>query len=135
MPYMVIEIEGIGPAYADALKAAGITNTGHLLTRCCTGAGRVDVAAKTGLDISLLLEWANMADMMRIKGIGGQYAELLAIAGVDTLRALAARHADELTRALAEANAARKLVRQIPTEPQVARWIAHAKAMDARISH
>jgi predicted flap endonuclease-1-like 5' DNA nuclease len=135
MSYKITDIEGIGPARAETLATAGITTTDHLLDQCADAKGRAAVSEKTGISTAQLLKWANMADLMRISGVGGEYSELLEAAGVDTVKELKHRRADNLTAKMAEVNAEKKLVRAVPTEVAVTKWIEQAKAMEARISH
>jgi predicted flap endonuclease-1-like 5' DNA nuclease len=135
MSYRILEIEGIGPAYASKLAKSGITRTRHLLEQCASAKGRRAVAETTGLDESQLLKWVNMADLMRISGVGEEYSELLEAAGVDTVKELKQRRADNLTAKMEQVNAARKLVRQRPSVKQVTKWIEQAKSLPALISH
>ena len=88
MSYKIQEIEGIGPVYAEKLAAADIDTTEELLKLCCDARGRKTTAEKTGVSESQLLKWANMADLMRISGIGSEFSELLEAAGVDTVNGL-----------------------------------------------
>lgn len=135
MRYTIQEIEGIGPTYGSKLAQAGITNTRQLLDRCGGAKGRREVAARTGLDESQLLKWANMADLMRISGIGKQFAELLEAAGVDTVKELRNRNGVNLTTKMKEVNAAKKLTRGTPSMRQVSAWIDQAKTLPPAISH
>ena len=135
MNYPIEEIEGIGPVYGKKLSAAGITNTKLLLDRCASAKGRREVAGATGLDDGQLLKWANLADLMRISGIGKQFSELLEAAGVDTVKELRNRRADNLTAKMAEVNAAKKLTRSTPSEKQVTRWVEQAKSLPPVITH
>ena len=135
MAYKITEIEGIGPTYGEKLGGAGITTTDHLLAQCGSRKGRKDTADKTGLTEAQLLKWANMADLMRISGVGEEYSELLEAAGVDTVKELKMRRADNLAAKMTEVNATRKLVRQAPSESQVAKWVEQAKTMEPMISH
>jgi predicted flap endonuclease-1-like 5' DNA nuclease len=135
MAYRIQEIEGIGPTFGAKLEAAGITNTDHLLKEYGSRKGRKATAEKTGLDDSKLLKWANMADLMRISGVGEEYAELLEAAGVDTIKELKMRRADNPTAKMVEVNTAKKLVRQVPSEAQVTKWVDQAKTLDPMISH
>jgi len=135
MNYRIQEIEGIGPAYAAKLAKSGITGTKHLLEQCASAKGRRLVAQATGLDEPQLLKWVNMADLMRISGVGEEYSELLEAAGVDTVKELKQRRADNLTARMEEVNAARKLIRQRPSAKQVARWIEQAKSLPALVMH
>jgi predicted flap endonuclease-1-like 5' DNA nuclease len=135
MSYPIRKIEGIGPVFADKLAAVGITNTRRLLERCCAAKGRRAVAKDSGLDEGQLLKWANMADLMRVSGIGEEYSELLEAAGVDTVKELKLRRADNLRAKMAEVNATRELTRQLPSEKQVASWVEQASSMDPLITH
>jgi predicted flap endonuclease-1-like 5' DNA nuclease len=127
--YKVIEIEGIGTVYEQKLHAAGIKTTDHLLAACKDAKGRKTLAAATGVDESKLLKWANRADLMRIRGIGKQFAELLEAAGVDTVKELRTRNATSLTAKLAQVNQDKKLCGAMPSEPSVAEWITQAKSL------
>jgi predicted flap endonuclease-1-like 5' DNA nuclease len=129
------DIEGIGPAYAEKLKAAGIGSIEKFLGICCTKKGRVDVAAKTGIDDARILKFANHADLMRIKGVGGEYAELLEAAGVDSVPELGQRKPENLHAKMVEVNAQKKLVRQVAAASQVGRWVAEAKTLGRVVTH
>jgi len=117
------------------LKAAGVRSTGRLLESARTVKGRKQLAEKTGIDVKQLLCWANVADRMRIRGISKEYAELLQAAGVDTVRELKYRNPAKLAQAMAEANRRRKLVRLLPSQGSVARWIEDAKKLPLKISY
>ena len=135
MKYKIEEIEGIGPTYGATLKAAGVADTETLLARCAARKGRAELAKETGLDEARLLKWANMADLMRISGVGEEYSELLEAAGVDTVKELQHRKADNLAARMAEVNAAKKLTRVVPAASQVAKWIEQAKSLPPIISY
>jgi len=135
MAYKIDEIEGIGPAYAEKLSAAGIATTDDLLDKCCTPAGRADVAEKTGMGESTILKWTNMADLMRISGIGPQFSELLKGAGVDTVKELRNRNADNLAETMEKVNDEKKLARTSPPAATVSKWVDAAKAMDPKITY
>ena len=115
MSYSINDIAGIGPDYAERLRAVGIRTTARLLDAARNPKGRKQLATKTGLDEKRILGWANLADRMRIKGVGEDYAGLLQAAGVDTVKELKYRNPAKLARAMAEANAKRKLVRVLPS--------------------
>jgi len=120
------EIEGIGAAYDAKLKAAGIQSVEALLKACTTKEGRAELAKKADIAEALILKWANHADLMRIKGIGGQYSELLEAAGVDTVPELARRKAENLVKKMQEVNEAKPIVRLLPVQKQVEKWILQA---------
>ncbi|MCA9754900.1 MAG: DUF4332 domain-containing protein [Candidatus Eisenbacteria bacterium] len=135
MSYKIEEIEGIGPAYGEKLTAAGIKTTDDLLTNCGSESGRKKTATSTGLSEGQLLKWANMADMMRIKGIGPQFAELLEASGVDTVKELRTRNAENLATKMAEVNEVKNLTNAVPAMATITGWIDQAKTMDPKISH
>jgi len=134
MPRLEI-IEGIGPVYAAKLREAGIATTEALLKKGASRQGRQELAARTGLSEGQILEWVNHADLFRIKGIGPEYADLLEAAGVDTVPELAQRNPDNLYQKLIEVNAAKKLVRRLPTLDMVKDWVAQAKALPRVIEY
>ena len=126
----IINIEGIGPHYKQALKEkAGITETEALLEACATPTQRTELATRTGISRKLILEWANLADLFRIKGVGEEYSDLLEEAGVDTVVELAQRNPENLYAALREVNDRKLLVRRLPSLWQVQDWVAQAKKL------
>ena len=127
--YPIAKIEGIGPVYAEKLKAVGISNTKTYLERAKDPAGRKALENDTCIEHARILKWANMADLMRINGVGEEYSELLEAAGVDTVKELRNRNAANLTKAMKEANDAKKLVRQVPALSNVEKWVAQAKEL------
>lgn len=135
MSYKIEEIEGIGPAYAEKLAAADIKTTDDLLKLCCDAKGRKSTAGTTGVSEGQLLKWANMADLMRISGVGSEYSELLEAAGVDTVKELRNRNAENLAAKMAEVNETKKLTRTVPSEKVVAGWVDQARSLDPLITH
>lgn len=135
MSYPIEEIEGIGATYADKLRAAGIDKTEQLLDACATPKGRAGTAAKTDIAEGHLLRWTNMADLMRLKGVGKQYSELLEAAGVDTVKELKHRNAANLAAKMKEVNDAKNVSGSAPSEEMVAGWIAQAKDLPAKIEY
>ena len=135
MSYPITDIHGIEADVATALKKAGIRTTGRLLDSAAKPKDRKSLAEKTGLSEKNILCWANMADRMRIKGVGEDYAALLQAAGVDTVKELKYRNPARLAKAMAEANSKRKLVRVLPSDQAVVRWIEHAKKLQLKIKY
>ncbi|MCB9944407.1 MAG: DUF4332 domain-containing protein [Geminicoccaceae bacterium] len=135
MSQKIEHIEGIGESYGARLRAAGITTTRALLKACADRKGRKALAGETGLDEGRLLKWANMADLMRIKGIGKQFSELLEAAGVDTVKELRTRNAENLAAKMAEVNEQKKLTRAVPAEKMVAGWVEQAKQLPPAITY
>lgn len=133
MAYRIEEIEGIGASYAAKLAKAGILTTGDLLGKCATPTGRDAVSRSTGISGRLILAWANKADLLRVKGIGAQYSELLEAAGVGTVKDLRTRVAEHLAARIKAVNMKKRLVRQVPSQAQVETWIATAKKLACRM--
>jgi PAS domain S-box-containing protein len=121
------KIEGIGPVYARKLLEVGVKYTDDLLNQGKSRKGREELVEKSGISSLLILKWVNMADLMRIHGIGEEYSELLERAGVDTVKELRNRNPYNLYEALANANEAHKLVRRLPTISDVEGWVKEAK--------
>jgi predicted flap endonuclease-1-like 5' DNA nuclease len=131
----LLDVEGIGPAYAQKLKDAGIGSTDALLMAGATPKGRQELEEKTGIAHSLILEWVNHVDLFRIKGVHEEYSDLLEEAGVDTVPELAQRNPGNLYEALVKTNQEKELVRKMPTSKQVADWVDQAKKLPRMISY
>ncbi len=131
----IVDVEGIGPGYAEKLEAVGIHTTDDLLMAGASSGGRERVAAQTGISGKLILEWVNHVDLMRIDGVGAEYADLLEAAGVDSCAELSHRSAKNLAETFQELDAARNTVRDIPGEAVIQRWIDQAKDLDKVVTH
>lgn len=128
-------VEGIGEVYSQKLRDAGIETTDALLEEGASPAGRKSIAEKTGISGKLVLEWVNLADLFRIKGVSEEYADLLEEAGVDTVPELAQRNPENLYQKLKETNVAKKLVRRLPGQADVAGWVEQAKVLPRVIEY
>jgi predicted flap endonuclease-1-like 5' DNA nuclease len=122
----IMEVEGIGAEFARKLKDAGIDTVEELLREGATPGGRSSIARRAGVDESRVLEWVNRADLMRVKGVGSEFSDLLEAAGVDTVRELAQRNAQNLYAKLTEVNEAKRLVRRVPSPGEVEDWVRQA---------
>lgn len=131
----IIDVEGIGPVYAQKLRAAGIATAEALLTKGATCAGREQIAKATRISPRRILRWVNHVDLFRINGVQKQYAELLEAAGVDTVPELSKRVPGHLLPALAAVNEKKNLVRRLPTADQVAQWINEAKSLPRVVTY
>lgn len=135
MSKSIKDIEGIGPKYAELLKQAGISTTEKLLEAGSTRAGRKALAEKTAISEKMILTWVNMSDLFRINGIAGQFAELLEGAGVDTVKELRNRNAENLVTKMAEVNNEKKLCKVSPGLTVVIKWIDQAKNLPPMVSY
>jgi predicted RecB family nuclease len=135
MSYSISAIEDIGADETEALKSVGIRTTEKLLEAAKSPKGRKLLAAQTELNEKRLLRWANIADKLRIRGMGREYAGLLCEVGVDTVKELRYRNPARLAKSMAEANKRRKLVRFLPSEKLVRRWVEHARRLPQKITY
>lgn len=131
----VAEIEGIGRANAALLSKAGIDTLEGLLEKGRTREGRRQIVAASGCSDKQVLRWVNMADLFRIEGVGQEYSDLLEAAGVDTVKELGHRVPENLVGTMTKVNEQRKLVRKLPTQAQVTRWVEQAKKLPAVVEH
>ena len=135
MNYKIVDVEGIGAVYAEKLIAAGIESTEALLEKCAKPAGRAALAEATGISPKLILTWANHTDLMRINGVGPQFSELLEAAGVDTVKELRNRNAENLAAKVLEINNQKKLVRRVPVLKEIIKMIEQAKELPPMMTY
>ncbi len=135
MAYKIEEIEGIGEAYAAKLKEAGVATTEALLEKAATKKGREQLAEETGISEKLILKWANHADLFRIKGVAGQFAELLEAGGVDTVKEFRHRVAANLQPKLVEINEQKNLCNRVPSVTELEKMIEQAKELEPKITY
>lgn len=131
----IIDIEGIGPAYAAKLAKAGLRSVEALLKNGASPKGRKEIALASGIDQTLILGWVNRADLYRIKGVGKQYSDLLEKSGVDTVVELSKRVAGNLFAKMVEVNKAKNLVNGMPGVKQVEGWIVQAKKLPRVVTY
>jgi len=131
MAYKIVDVEGIGEVYAKKLIDAGINTVDDLLAKCCKPAGRKELEEATGISGKLILTWSNHADLMRINGVGPQFAELLEAAGVDTVKEFSHRVPANLQPKLEEINAEKNLVGRVPSLKEVEKMVENAKELKA----
>lgn len=130
------DVEGIGPAYADKLRKAGVATTDALLKAGAKPSGRKDLEASTGIAHSLILEWVNHVDLMRINGVGSEYSDLLEEAGVDSPAELAQRNAANLAAKIDEIMKKQPhIVRRVPSETELQGWISQSKTLSKIVEH
>jgi predicted flap endonuclease-1-like 5' DNA nuclease len=130
------EVEGIGEVYGGKLADAGVKTTDDLLEQGASRAGRAKLEVASGISGKLILEWVNHVDLMRLDGVGSEYADLLEAAGVDSCTELARRNPANLAQTFAELDAARpNTVRRVPGETTVAKWVEQAATLGKVVTH
>ena len=135
MSYKIVDIEGIGPVYAEKLVAAGIVTVDQLLEKGKTPKGRKELEDVTGITGKLILTWVNHADLFRINGVGPQFSELLEAAGVDTVVELANRKPENLVAKLNEVNEAKNICNRVPAVSEVQKMIDQAKELEPKMTY
>jgi len=135
MAYKIIDIQGIGPVYAEKLLAIGIETVDALLAKGKDAKGRKALEEATGIRGDLILTWVNHADLFRVKGVGPQFAELLEAAGVDTVKELRNRNAANLAAKMLEVNEEKHLCKRTPVEKEIQKYIDGAKALEPVVTY
>ena len=125
----------MGGVYAQKLQEVGIQTTKALLENGATSQGRKEIAERSEISASLILEWVNHVDLFRINGVGEEYADLLEEAGVDTVPELAQRNPDNLYQKLVDVNLQKRLVRRLPNQSQVGDWVQQATRLPRVITY
>lgn len=127
------EIEGIGKNYGGKLREVGITTTQQLLNKCCDLDGRIEIANHIGIEDFVIQKWASMADLMRVSEIEGQFAELMAYAGIDSVQALGKQDVDNFFKSLSKANNDQQRVKTLPDVTTLEIMIAEAKSLPEKL--
>ncbi len=135
MSKKITDIEGIGPAFAEKLSQAQIRSVEKLLEKGSTRSGRKSIAELSGVDEGKVLDWVNMADLFRVKGVASQFAELLKASGVDTVKELKMRNPENLHNKMIEVNNSKHLTRVVPGVAQLGYFINQAKTLDPRVTY
>ncbi len=135
MSKSIQDVEGIGPKFAEMLKQEGIVTVEKLLEVGCSKSGRKGLAEKTSINEKTILKWVNMCDLFRVNGVAGQFAELLKGSGVDTVKELRTRNADNLAEKMSEVNKEKHLCKTSPSSATVSKWVEQAKTLDPMVTH
>jgi len=135
MAYSIKDLKDLSEAFAAKLKESGVATTEDLLEKAGTSSGRKQLADEVGAQASQILTWVNEADLMRISGVAEGFSQLLEAAGVDTVKELAHRNAENLTAKIAEVNEQLNLTGRVPTQEMVEGWIAQAKGLVPKVTH
>ena len=131
----IIDIEGIGTKYLEKLIEIDIETTEDLLEKCSTKKGRMNAAESTRISESLILEWVNMADLFRIRGVAEEFSDLLEESGADTVVELAMRNPENLYAKMVEVNEMKNLVNRLPSQRQVSDWVEQAKNLPRKVEY
>ena len=133
--YSLITLEGIGRVKAKKLRQAKIRNTASLLKKGATKEGRKSIAKKSGFQEKQITHWVNMCDVLRVKGIGEEYSELIVLSGARNVPELAKRNPEKLLQQMGQVNKKKRLVRTLPSLNKVIAWVKSAKKMPSVLSY
>lgn len=128
------QVAGIDQKRATKLRKAGVRTSKSLIEVASTRRGRTELAKATGIGPKDLQVWVHHADLLRVPGVGSEYAQLLVAAGVDTLRDLRRRNPTALVAKIIGLNGANRVVNRLPTESMVESWIAAATDLEPSIN-
>lgn len=128
------QVAGIRQRQATKLRKAGVRTGQGLIEAASTRRSRTELAKATGLTPKDLQLWVHHADLLRVRGVGAEYADLLAASGVDTLRDLRRRNPTALLAKVIGLNGSERVVSRLPTESMVENWIVAASDLEPSIS-
>ena len=124
----IIDIEGIGEIYAKKLNKVGVVKLEDLMT--LTKAKINELSVKTKISAKMIDKWQEHANLMKIDGIGPEYSDALNQIGIDSVKELAKRVAQEtLDKIVAFDKSKPNVIRKIPKLEEVKTWIAQDKKM------
>lgn len=129
--HKIREIKGLEEAVREKLEGDGIMTVEQLLEQTNNGPRKGALAKKLGIPSAQLTELINRADLMRLKGVGTEMANLLEECGVDSCRELQHRTAANLQAKLKATNDEKKITHHAPTLAQVEAWIKEATELSA----
>lgn len=127
------QVAGVDHKQATKLRKAGVRTSKRLIEEAATRRGRTELSKSTGLSPGDLQSWVHHADLLRVRGVGAEYAELLVAAGVDTLRDLRRRNPTALLAKIIGLNGSHRVVERLPTEGMVEGWIESAGELEPSI--
>ena len=126
--YALEEIpQAIPAADAAKLKAAGVATTFALLEKGAEAPARKTLSKQTKIAEKTLEAWIQMADLLRVRGIGPDVARLLSSAGVRTVEQLKNADPAKLSDEIAKVNSKMHLSENPPNAEQLGAWIKQAK--------
>ena len=125
----LVAVTGLSVDEATDMYNVGVEKASDLLELAALPDGRAAISEATGLDPEVVLAAAKRLDLMRVKGVGVTYSELLLASGVDTVPELGTRNPANLAKTLDEVNATTAITEAVPSEKETADWVAQAKDM------
>ena len=119
---------------ATKLRRARVRTTVTFLQIASTRSGRALLTKETGITSPKLLHWAKRAELMKIKNLGRDYADLLEAVGVESVADLKRRNPDSLHEMMLNTNQVKKIVDRMPSLKRVTKWIDDSKDIVITVS-
>ncbi len=127
-------INGMTHTEATKLRRARVRTTVTFLQIASTRSGRALLTKETGITSPKLLHWAKRAELMKIKNLGRDYADLLEAVGVESVTDLKRRNPESLHEMMHNTNQAKKIVDRMPSLKRVTNWIDDSKDIVVTVS-
>ncbi len=127
-------INGMTHTEATKLRRARVRTTVTFLQIASTRSGRALLTKETGITSPKLLHWAKRAELMKIKNLGKDYADLLEAVGVESVSDLKRRNPESLHEMMNGINKRKKIVDRMPSLKRVTRWIEDSKYIVITVS-
>jgi len=127
-------INGMTHTEATKLRRARVRTTVTFLQIASTRSGRALLTKETGITSPKLLHWAKRAELMKIKNLGRDYADLLEAVGVESVADLKRRNPESLHEMMQNVNQVKKIVDRMPSLKRVTNWINDSKDIVITVS-
>jgi len=127
-------INGMSHQEATSLRRARVRTTSTFLQIAASRSGRALLSKETGISSPKLLHWAKRAELMKVKNLGRDYADLLEAVGVDSVSDLRRRNSNSLHEVITKVNNKSQLVDRLPSEKRVDGWIEEAKGLNTIVT-
>ena len=127
-------INGMTHTEATKLRRARVRTTTTFLQIASTRSGRALLTKETGINSPKLLHWARRAELMQIKNLGKDYADLLEAVGVESVSDLKRRNPEALLDVMQKRNSKNQIVDRMPSLKKVTSWIEDAVLMEIKVS-
>ncbi len=119
---------------ATSLRRARVRTTSTFLQIAASRSGRALLSKETGISSPKLLHWAKRAELMKVKDLGRDYADLLEASGVESVGDLKRRNSESLHEVIMKVNNKTQIVNRLPSEKRVNGWIEEARTISTIVT-
>jgi hypothetical protein len=127
-------INGMSHQEATSLRRARVRTTSTFLQIAASRSGRALLSKETGISSPKLLHWAKRAELMKVKDLGRDYADLLEASGVESVGDLKRRNSESLHEVIMKVNNKTQIVNRLPSEKRVNGWIEEARTISTIVT-